>query len=244
MVSFLRRLRLSLSRDGRTGAYLLYALGEISLIVIGILVAIQLNAAAEARDDARLEKRYVSYLINDLGADVGRLSAVIDYWGEKKAGLELAKDFHYGDFEPENKKQFLLDVSRGARGSRGRLTAGSPTFEELLSTGGLGVIKDERIRVAVLGFYKRKEQVEVYADNARTDYGFFLNGVFSFKSPSPDDIDDRDVPVALDQFRRQEFLALINQELTFAYSLERSIQRTKSEAESLQSRLAAYLSEL
>ncbi|MEM1145815.1 MAG: hypothetical protein AAGI88_24845, partial [Pseudomonadota bacterium] len=131
MFTLFRRVKRSLLEGGYIGRYLLYALGEITLIVIGILIAIQLDSAAEARELSRLEKRYISYLINDLSADVDRLGYVIDYWERKKSGLKLAKDYYYGDVEPKDKKRFMLDVSFGGRGGRGRLTAGSPTFEEL-----------------------------------------------------------------------------------------------------------------
>ncbi len=230
--------------DRRVGAYLLYALGEITLIVLGILIAIQLDSAAQARSDARLEKRYISYLINDLETDIDRLGAVIGYWEKKVQGLERAKDYYFGEVEPENPKRLLLDVSYGARGGRGRLTAGSPTFEELLSTGNLGVVRDEQIRLSVIRFYKDKEQSDVYIENARTDYGFFVNGAFPFKGPAPSDIEDRDVPAALAQFKKPEFLVLINKELTFAYSLAPNLRGIRSDAESLQISLKSYLSGL
>jgi len=223
---------------------MLYALGEITLIVIGILIAIQLNAAAQARDLAQLEKRYISNLLNDLNTDVDRLGVVTGYWGPKIDNLELVKDYYYGEYVPEDTKQFMLDVSYGARGSRGRLTAGSPTFEELLSTGNLTVIKDEDLRMSVLRFYQEKEQSEVYWANAQTNYGFFVNAQFPFKGAALSDVDERDVPAALEQFKKPEFLALINQELTFAYSLRPNLERIRSEARGLQVRLKAYSDDL
>ena len=39
----LRKIRKSLIDSGATQKYLLYALGEIALVVIGILLAIQIN---------------------------------------------------------------------------------------------------------------------------------------------------------------------------------------------------------
>ena len=43
MLTFFRRIRKALLGDGATSKYLLYAIGEIALVVIGILIAIQLN---------------------------------------------------------------------------------------------------------------------------------------------------------------------------------------------------------
>lgn len=43
MLSFFRKIRKSLLNEGKTGRYLKYALGEILLVVIGILIALQIN---------------------------------------------------------------------------------------------------------------------------------------------------------------------------------------------------------
>ena len=43
MIKFFRHIRQSLLAEGKTGKYLKYALGEILLVVLGILIALQLN---------------------------------------------------------------------------------------------------------------------------------------------------------------------------------------------------------
>ncbi|MDX1463776.1 MAG: DUF6090 family protein [Marinirhabdus sp.] len=44
MIKFFRRLRHRLLNENKVGKYLIYALGEIVLVVIGILIALQINS--------------------------------------------------------------------------------------------------------------------------------------------------------------------------------------------------------
>ena len=54
---------------GSTGKRLLHALGEITLIVIGILVAVWINNMNEARKDRKLAAIYIQSLVQDLRKD-------------------------------------------------------------------------------------------------------------------------------------------------------------------------------
>lgn len=56
MLTFLRNIRKSLIRSGDIRKYLLYAIGEISLIMIGIFLAIQVNNLNEERKSKILER--------------------------------------------------------------------------------------------------------------------------------------------------------------------------------------------
>ena len=60
MLTFLRKIRRSLIESGTTRKYLLYAMGEIALVVIGILIALQINKWNEQREDWVLEKLLLS----------------------------------------------------------------------------------------------------------------------------------------------------------------------------------------
>lgn len=49
MIKFFRKIRQNLLSEGKTGKYLKYAIGEILLVVIGILIALQINNWNEKR---------------------------------------------------------------------------------------------------------------------------------------------------------------------------------------------------
>ena len=55
MIKFFRKIRQNLLVENKTGKYLKYAIGEIVLVVIGILIALQINNWNENRKDNFVE---------------------------------------------------------------------------------------------------------------------------------------------------------------------------------------------
>ena len=54
-----RKIRFQLLEKGKTSQYLKYAIGEILLVVIGILIALQINNWNEATKEQRILKDYL-----------------------------------------------------------------------------------------------------------------------------------------------------------------------------------------
>ena len=54
----------------KTGKYLKYAIGEIVLVVIGILIALQINNWNENRKLENRRQEYYSQLLDDLNNDI------------------------------------------------------------------------------------------------------------------------------------------------------------------------------
>lgn len=55
MIKFFRRIRINLLSAGKTGKYFKYAIGEIVLVVIGILIALQINTIKNDVGDRKTE---------------------------------------------------------------------------------------------------------------------------------------------------------------------------------------------
>jgi len=70
MIKFFRKIRQNLLNEGKTTRYFKYAIGEIVLVVIGILIALQINNWNEERIKQNLVSIYKSELVNDLLLDV------------------------------------------------------------------------------------------------------------------------------------------------------------------------------
>jgi hypothetical protein len=73
MIKFFRKIRLRLLTAnlpaGRTGKYLIYAIGEVFLVVIGILIALQINNWNQKKNDRILEIKILSEIKENLLGD-------------------------------------------------------------------------------------------------------------------------------------------------------------------------------
>jgi sensor domain CHASE-containing protein len=55
MIKFFRKIRQNMIKENKVSKYLLYAIGEIVLVVIGILIALQINNQNEFRKQKLVE---------------------------------------------------------------------------------------------------------------------------------------------------------------------------------------------
>ena len=65
MIKFFRKIRQNLLSEGKTGKYFKYAIGEIILVVIGILIALQINNWNENRKNKIAEADYYCRILDD-----------------------------------------------------------------------------------------------------------------------------------------------------------------------------------
>ena len=77
MLTLLRNIRKSLIDSGSTQKYLLYAVGEIALVVVGILIALQINNWNEEEKDRKKEVSYLISLKSNLENDINLLEEII-----------------------------------------------------------------------------------------------------------------------------------------------------------------------
>jgi hypothetical protein len=77
MINFFRKIRQNLLAEGKTSKYLKYALGEIVLVVIGILIALQINNWNENRKAADEEIKILNALEADFMISKERIKETI-----------------------------------------------------------------------------------------------------------------------------------------------------------------------
>ena len=78
MIKFFRKIRQNLIIQGKTGSYLRYAIGEIILVVIGILIALQVNDLNELRKQNNFEIEVLKEIRTNLKADLVEIRADLE----------------------------------------------------------------------------------------------------------------------------------------------------------------------
>ena len=127
----------------KTGRYLKYAIGEIVLVVIGILIALQLNTWNQNRIDRNEEKEIIAKLHKDFKENKMIIKGFIETnKAEMNAQLELMRLI--GATEQELAKHnidSLFYVSFGAN----ELAFADNTLKNIMQSGQLNLLKNEDI---------------------------------------------------------------------------------------------------
>ncbi|TVZ56797.1 hypothetical protein OD91_2096 [Lutibacter sp. Hel_I_33_5] len=87
MIKFFRKIRKNLLIKGKTTQYLKYAIGEIVLVVIGILIALQINNLNEKRNQQNTLQNIYKSIKSDLQEDIKNIDNVIE------VSIPLEKDY-------------------------------------------------------------------------------------------------------------------------------------------------------
>jgi len=110
MIKFFRKIRYDLMEKNKTGKYLKYAIGEIVLVVIGILIALQINNWNQAKKDDRALKEYLVKIKSNTLEDMLGLDSITA--GRKQIG-ELCKKARTRILNKTEDEDLMLFMSSG-----------------------------------------------------------------------------------------------------------------------------------
>ena len=242
MIKLFRKIRKNLLAEGKTSKYFKYAIGEIVLVVIGILIALQINNWNES---LKSKKEEVNYLINikeDILSDSLYFQKSWFSKNEKKiTGLKKAKNYYLNGIIPNDTLTFINDVAYGGIFGIGKLTPNNRTYNELSSTGNISLISDQEIREQIVEYYLNLGFLSNYVSDLQSGYPHFINSYRVFNPKAPDSVNTDEIPKLLKMMRKDEFYPLINQELTYAYSILHRLEYFKKDASLLYQKIDAYL---
>ena len=80
MIKFFRRIRYNLLEENKTGKYLKYAFGEIILVVVGILIALQINNWNEDRKNQDELYKIHNQIVFELDNDIEELTQNLEFY--------------------------------------------------------------------------------------------------------------------------------------------------------------------
>jgi hypothetical protein len=159
MIKFFRKIRQTLLSENKFSKYLLYAIGEIALVVIGILIAIQLNSIKNKNEQRADEIIHLENLLSDLKQDKTELYNIIERRNSKSNSLEIIRN-SYELQTVDNLNDYyshLMNVLYWDAHNPSLLT-----LNELISSGKLSSLSNDDIKYSLLQIdFKYKELFEV-----------------------------------------------------------------------------------
>jgi len=150
MLTFLRRIRKSLidslpsrQADGSAKTYLFYAVGEIALVVIGILIAVQINNWNTKNVERKLETQHLRTIVGQLQLDKNTLANEKSYNLELKHMFEKAKEIIASrDFTKQDTLGKIAILMMEYPDFRRQ----SNVYQTLVNSGEIGLIKSSIIK--------------------------------------------------------------------------------------------------
>ena len=113
MIKFFRKIRQNLLSEGKTGKYIKYAIGEIVLVVVGILIALQINNWNEQRKYNKTEEQILIGLEEEFKASLAELKRITELNKKvRKATFDLIQNLRSKDpFEDANKIAKIIKLN-------------------------------------------------------------------------------------------------------------------------------------
>jgi hypothetical protein len=165
MIKFFRKIRQQLLADRRISKYLLYATGEIVLVVIGILIALQVNNWNEHRKDQIAVRNMLANLLDEIIQDSASINEVYQF--EKHVSLKAAEilyETHSNDAEISPDDSAVAKSFRYATFAP-VLNFNKNSYEELSNSNLIGQLGSTTLKSALLAYYGHIDRLNKYAEN-------------------------------------------------------------------------------
>tara|TARA_R110000765_G_scaffold98045_1_gene184301 strand:+ start:4679 stop:5683 length:1005 start_codon:yes stop_codon:yes gene_type:complete len=129
MIKFFRKIRKNLLSENKISKYLLYAIGEIVLVIVGILIALNLNNRSERiASKAKVDLIFIE-VMKELATNIKLTDKIMSHYATKDTIYSLikTKSLTYQDYK-ENKIPGLSGYIRG----RENITLSQYAFDNLI----------------------------------------------------------------------------------------------------------------
>jgi len=183
MIKFFRKIRQKMLSENKFSKYLIYAIGEIVLVVIGILIALQINNWNESRKESATIKTYLKSMLVDLNNDSNRFDGMIENLDKQiKANSSI---FESKKYQVNSIDSIVLTITSYFTDYK----IVDQTFQKIKNSGLANQLGSKKLNDAINNYYT----VDLYGFNLFIDYDeersskedeyWFLNDEYEINPP-------------------------------------------------------------
>lgn len=179
MIKFFRTIRKKMVDHNRFNKYMLYAIGEIILVVIGILIALQINDWNDQKKKQALELKILKEINTNLGFDLEEIREDISIMDSINLASKQILKHLANNSEPSKAFNYNVAIMKAA-----------PHFNPnksgygLLTSKGVEIVKNDSLRIAISDLYEsyypyydqyEKERLNFKANNIQPYFLKYFN---------------------------------------------------------------------
>ena len=151
MLTFFRHIRKSLLGSGQVRKYILYATGEILLVMVGILLALQVNNWNEWRKDRIKEREILGRMKNDLKKDTAYLNQRIQL--AENEWKSYYKYIHQS-YQVQKTREDYLTLKKDLTFNAENLILQDKTFAEITNAGRVDLLTGDELKDSIINYYR------------------------------------------------------------------------------------------
>ena len=217
-----------ITRMLESGSRLQWLFGETLVVVLGVLIALSLDDYWTGLQERELELQYLDRIIVDVHADIDYVDNTIrDLWIQKLKILDTIAPTVRGDEPvPGDVETFLRNVALGGIGGASSTRwVTSTTFDDLISTGNLRLIRDAELRRKIARYYDDFDTLYSRARDRKSGYVRYVHSLLPAELREDMDFSAMQkfgIDRALEHFTSAEFQSLLNQEYNYTLFVQRT----------------------
>ncbi len=156
MIKFFRKIRKKLLSENKFSKYLIYAIGEIVLVVIGILIALQVNNQNQIKNEKKALKNYLDKIAINVKSDIKVAKFMIETRTQQSSlcaeATELISKKDWSDQRKITNAVFAMIIEQPLNFNRSG-------FESLKNAGYLQHLDNPEIEELIYNYYNSVDKV-------------------------------------------------------------------------------------
>lgn len=249
MITLLRKIRQRLLTENRFSKYLIYAVGEIVLVVIGIVIALQLNISYTNKESKKTIKQY----LYQLNKEINQNNRVVSF-NLKNVNEDMKESNEYlkilNTKNPNEIQDSTVLKIIGRLGPTNWFPLANSVFEDFSASGLINEIKNDTLKRAIILIktrinqydYAKEELIESWNRQLLPYYTKYANLMPVFDSIRSEKIPPNYLSINRKAFiNNREFNNIIMNRMILSKRSLNQLERVQERFEELQKDIDQYL---
>ncbi|MCK0157903.1 DUF6090 family protein [Cellulophaga sp. F20128] len=167
MIKFFRKIRQKKLFENKFSKYLLYAIGEIVLVVIGILIALQINNNNNYNEQRSIEKEYLLSLQEEFKINLTKVNASIEENEGREQALKQLLTLFDSNVLDTISNQRISQLLAPIFGAEISYFPSTGVLNDIISSGKLNIILNRNLRQNLASFESSLNFLNIQLNGAK-----------------------------------------------------------------------------